>query len=90
MVEFYVESQAKKALLLPISDTKNIYFRILNEQSQLAEQVNAAASASQEDIVTPGHLPGQVKIHVDFADRAAQRIDRDNRTVKVMEIPLSL
>ena len=34
-------------------------------------------------------MPGQVKIHVDFADRTAQRIDCDNRTVKVIDIPLS-
>src|ERR1044072_6865505 len=44
VVEFYVESQAKKALLLPIPDTNNVYFRILNEHSQLADQVNAATS----------------------------------------------
>ena len=34
-------------------------------------------------------MPGQVKIHSEFADRTAQRLDRDNCTVKVMEIPLS-
>ena len=34
-------------------------------------------------------MPGQVKIYSEFADRTAQRIDRDNRTVKVMDIPLS-
>src|ERR1051326_4241245 len=75
---------------MSIPDTDNIHFRILHEQSQLAEQVNTAASVSQDNIITPGHLPGQVKIHVDFADRSAQRIDRDNCTVKVMEIPLSV
>ena len=52
VVEFYVESQAKKALLMPIPMTIGVYFRILNEQSQLAEQVNAASSASQDDIST--------------------------------------
>src|SRR5436190_10849394 len=86
VVEFYVESQAKKALLMPIPMTIGVYFRILNEQSQLAEQVNAASSASPDDISSPGHMPGQDS---EFADRTAQRIDRDNRTVKVMEIPLS-
>src|SRR3989440_12213300 len=89
VVEFYVESQAKKALLLQIPGTLGVYFRILNEQAQLADQVNAASSASQDDITTPGHMPGQVKIYSEFADRTAQRIDRDNRTVKIMEIPLS-
>src|SRR6266496_2648168 len=89
VVEFYVESQAKKALLMPIPMTIGVYFRILNEQSQLAEQVNAASSASPNDISTPGHMPGQVTIHSEFADRTAQRIDCDNRTVKVMDIPLS-
>ena len=71
VVEFYAESQAKKALLMPIPMTIGVYFRILNEQSQLAEQVNAASSASQDDISTPGHMPGQVKIHSEFADRTA-------------------
>src|SRR5205085_10352506 len=32
VVEFYVESQAKKALLLSISGTLGVYFRILNKQ----------------------------------------------------------
>src|SRR2546421_2548344 len=39
---------------------RSVYFRILNEQSQLADQVNAASSASQDDITTPGHMPGVV------------------------------
>ena len=56
---------------MPIPMTIGVYFRILNEQSQLAEQVNAASSASPDDISTPGHMPGQVKIHSEFADRTA-------------------
>jgi len=71
VVEFYVESQAKKALLMPIPMTIGVYFQILNEQSQLAEQVNAASSTSQDDISTSGHMPGQVKIYSEFADRTA-------------------
>src|SRR5947199_1027822 len=37
---------------MPIPMTIGVYFRILNEQSQLAEQVNAASSASPDDIST--------------------------------------
>src|SRR6185295_643769 len=48
VVEFYVESQTKKALLMPIPMTIGVYLRILNEQSQLAEQVNAASSAASQ------------------------------------------
>ena len=58
VIEFYVKSQAKKALLMPIPMTIGVYFQILNEQSQLAKQVNAASSASQDEISTPGHMPG--------------------------------
>ena len=91
IVEFFTRKDGQAALALTIPDTES-KFQIINERSQLADLVNAAAKPQDSSDNASGSGTSQApvpKIHNDFADRKAIRQEQDKRTVKVLDIPLN-